>query len=172
MISVKIKSRNEIFNDIIKQSKKQPTGWLAAIGNDDTSLSNDCYIFHKNAGLYLIKEYYKNPYQLKGVGSKIARNIDDDISQLIDKNHNDFGVIQGDIYKIMRNINNGIRPEKIVSEAIKGNDLGIRMPLKGKVSFSQNAFDVIDSTYADKQKQLKSRFEKIVSDDGIYSSYG
>jgi hypothetical protein len=169
---VKIKPRNEIFNDIIRDSKKHPTGWLAAIGKEEKSLSNDCYIFHKNSGIYCIKEYYKNPYELKGVGSKIARNIDDDIQQIIDKNHGDFGIIQGNIHKIMRNINNGIRPEKIVSEAIKGNDLGIKMPLKGKVSFSAKAFDALHSTFSDKQKKLDSRFDKIVTQDGIYTSYG
>jgi hypothetical protein len=168
---VQIKSRNEILTDIIKDTKKHPKGWMATFGKDHNLLSNDCYIFNPNIGIYLIKEYHKNPYQVNGIGSKIARNIDEDIEKTIRKDSGDFGVVQGDMQKIIRNIGKGIHPQKIFEEGLKGNDLGIKVPVKGKASTSQEAFDDLNTSFSTKQKKLDSKFEKIMNDDGIYDSY-
>jgi len=168
---VQIKSRNEILNDIIKDSKKHPKGWKAAIGKDQRTLSNDCYIFNPNVGVYLMKEYQKTPYQIKGIGSKIARNIDDDIEKKTQQKSSDFGIIQGDINKIITNINKGIHPQKIFSEGLKGNDLGIQIPLKGKASSSKDSFSYIKQSYESKQKKLNSKFEKMMNEDDMYTSY-
>jgi len=169
---VKIKSRNEILDDIIKDSKKYPKGWKAAFGKDNNLFSHDCYIFNPNTGIYLIKEYQKNPFQAKGVGTKIARYIDEDIQEKIHEKSGDFGIIQGNIQKIIKNIDRGVHPQKIFEEGLKGHDLGIKVPVKGKASTSKDAFNYLQGAFSSKQKRLNSKFEKMVSDDGIYNSYG
>jgi hypothetical protein len=169
---VKIKQRSEILQDIIRDAKKKPKGWKAAFGKDDLHASHDYYIFNPDVGIYLLKEYQKNPYQIKGIGSKIARRIDDDIQEKITKNSKDFGIIQGDFYKIMMNIQNGIEPNKILEEGIKGNDLGITIPLKGKASGSQETFQEIKQCYTQKQKTLTAKYEKMLADDGLTTAYG
>ena len=169
---MKIKSRNETLNDIIRDSKKYPNGWKAAFGKDDLLFSHDYYIFNPNVGIYLLKEYHKNPYNVKGLGTKIARHIDQDIQEKISGKSGDFGIIQGNIKKIVKNIDRGVHPQKIFEEGLKGRDLGIKMPLKGKASTSKDAFNHLQATFSLKQKRLNSKFEKMVSDDGIYSSYG
>ena len=78
-MSVKIKSRINLLNEIIKDAEKYPKGWKAVIGKDEKRFSNDYYIFNPNIGIYLIKEYQKNPYEVKGLGGKIARHVDDNI---------------------------------------------------------------------------------------------
>ena len=168
---MKIKHRSEILNDIIKDSKKHPKGWKATFGRDNNLLSNDCYIFNPNVGIYLIKEYQKNPFQIKGIGTKIARNIDEDITEKIHKKAGDFGIIQGNIQKIIRNLDKGIHPQRIFEEGLRGHDLGIRIPVKGKASTSKDTFDYLQGTFSSKQKTINSKFEKMISDDGIYNSY-
>ena len=113
---MKNKPRNEILNDIIRDSKKFPNGWRAAFGKDKKLFSNDYYIFNPDVGIYLLKEYQKNPYQITGIGSKIARNIDDEIEDKLDKNVGNFGIIQGDFKKIIKNVEKGIHPQKIFQE--------------------------------------------------------
>jgi len=169
---VKIKSRNETLNDIIKDSKKYPEGWKAAFGKDQGRFSNDCYIFNPDVGVYLLKEHQKNPFQINGVGTKIARHMDEDIEESINQKSGDFGVIQGDIQKIIRNIGKGIHPQKIFEEGLKGNDLGIKMPIRGKASTSKDTFNYLQGSFSLKQKEINSKFEKMMSDDGIYNSYG
>ena len=169
---MKIKSRNEILNDIIKDSKKYPKGWEAAFGKNQNLFSHDCYIFNPNTGIYLLKEYQKNPFQIKGLGGKIARNIDEDIENKIGEKSGDFGVIQGNIQKIIKSIDKGLHPQTIFEEGLKGKDFGITVPLTGKASTSKDAFNYLQETFSSKQKRLDAKFEKIVSDDGVYNSYG
>jgi hypothetical protein len=168
---MKNKTRIEILNDIIKDSKKHPEGWKAAFGKDHKLSSTDYYILNPKVGVYLLKEYQKNPFQITGIGAKIARNINDDIEEKINKKSGDFGIIQGNIQKILRNIEKGIHPQKIFEEGVKGKDLGITMPLRGKASTSENTFKYLRQTFESTQKELNKKFEKIASIDGLYNSY-
>ncbi len=169
---MKIKSRNEILNDVIKEGKKHPRDWKAVFGKDNKSLSNDYYIFNPNIGIFLLKEYKKNPYEIKGIGGKIGRQVDEDIEVKISKYANDFGIIQGDYKKILKNLEKGIEPQKIFNAALKGKkDLGLRMPIKGEASSSKEVFDEIHNVFSTKQKKIDLKFEKIATDDGLYKSY-
>jgi hypothetical protein len=168
---VKIKTRQQILTDLIKESRQHPKGWKATFGRDPRILSNDCYIFNPEIGIYLIKEYQKNPYQTKGIGSKIARNIDTDIEEKISQQSGDFGIIQGNIQRFIENVNKGIHPSTIFKEGLKGNDLGIKIPLKGKASVSKDAFHYLHDACTQKQKKLNKECENMMAKDGVYSSY-
>ena len=117
---MKVKTRIETLNDVIKDAKKHPTGWKAIFGKDNNRLSNDYYIFNQKSGIYLLKEYQKNPFELKGVGGKIARYVDEDVENELSKFANDFGIIQSNIKKISNNIQQGIPIKKIFEAAIEG----------------------------------------------------
>jgi hypothetical protein len=168
---VKIKSRNNILKDIIRDGKKHPNGWNATFGKDTTSFSQDCYIFHPQIGIYLLKEYHKNPFEMKGLGSKLARRIDDDIHEQMQRKSGDFGIIQGDLRKILSNINRGIPPEQILQSAIKGDDLGLTIPIRGRASTSEITFHTLKNLFSLQQKKLEHCFEKMAADDGFYMSY-
>jgi len=169
---VKIKSRNEILNDVIKDGKKYPENWKAVFGKDNKSFSNDYYIFNPNTGIYFLKEYQKNPFEIKGVGGKIARQVDEDIEAKVSKYAGDFGIIQGDYRKVLKNLEKGVKPQKILDAAIKGKkDLGISLPVRGHASSSKDVFDDIHNTLSTKQKKLDLKFEKMATEDGLYSSY-
>lgn len=171
---MKIKTRLEILNDVIRDAKKHPKGWKAVFGKDKERLSQDYYIFHPNIGIYLLKEYYKNPFEVKGIGGKIARYVDDEIDNEISKYSNNFGIIQGDIQKILKNVEKGIPPQKILDAAIKnkGKKYGMSIPLRGQSSASEDSFKNLHNTLSNKQKKLDSKLEKTASNDGLYSSYG
>jgi hypothetical protein len=168
---VKIKPRNDILSDIIRDAKKHPKGWNAAFGQDSNLFSHDCYIFHPRIGLYLLKEYNKNPFEVKGIGSKLARHIDEDIEEKMTRKSGDFGIIQGDIQRILTNIQKGISLQQILTSAINGGNLGITIPVQGQVSASKDTFLCLKNTFSLQQKKLGIYFEKMVSDDGIYKSY-
>ncbi len=171
---MKIKSRNEVLKDIIKDAKKHPKNWMAVFGRDRERLSHDYYVFNPSIGIYLLKEYQKNPFEVRGIGGKIARNIDEDIEKEITKFAGDFGIIQGDIRRIIKNMEKGIHPQKIFDAAIKGKErnLGLSIPVRGQASSSEKSFSNLKNTLSNKQKQLDSKFEKIVTDDGLYDAYG
>ena len=172
LILLKIKSRNQVLDDIIKDGKKHPKGWKAVFGKDKERLSRDFYLFNTEIGIYLLKEYNKNPYKIRGIGGKIARNVDEEIENEITKNAGDFGIIQGDFQKVLKNLERGIHPQKIFDAAIKGKkDLGISMPIRGLASRSKETFKNLHTTLSTRRKRLDSKLEKMASDDGIYDSY-
>ena len=169
---MKIKNRNEILKDVIKEGKKNPKNWKAVFGRDDKRFSRDYYLFNPDIGIFLLKEYEKNPFETKGIGGKIARYVDQDIETKISKYSGDFGIIKGDFAKIYKNIERGIKPEKIYNAALKGkNDYGLTIPIKGHASSSSDIFNVIRDVLSKKQKTLDTKFEKMASDDGLYKSY-
>ena len=168
---MKIKTRSEILADIIHDSIKNPTGWSAAIGKDRQTLSNDYYIFNPNVGCYLLKEYQKTPYEKKGLGSKIARNIDDDIEKTITKNAGDFGIIQGDIRRFLHNIEKGLSPKYIFQQGIKGKNLGISVPVRGKAASTEEQFNTLRDIFITKQKSLDQQITRILTKEGHYAGY-
>ncbi|PNX47226.1 MAG: hypothetical protein BV459_04855 [Thermoplasmata archaeon M11B2D] len=168
---VKIKPRNDILKDIIRDGKKHPNGWHAAFGKDPSLFSHDCYIFHPHIGIYLLKEYNKNPFEVKGVGSKLARHIDDDIQEQMSRKSGDFGIIKGDIQKIFLNIQRGIPPQQILSSALQGDDLGLTIPVQGRASTSIDTFHSLKNVFSHQQRKLETHLKKMVSDDGLFTSY-
>ena len=121
--------------------------------------------------MYLLKEYDKNPFEVKGIGSMLARRIDEDIEEQMRKKSGDFGIIQGDLQKILTNINRGIPPQQILQSAIQGDDLGLTIPVRGRASSSETTYHALKNTFSRQQKKLETHFKKMVSDDGLYSSY-
>lgn len=168
---MRIKNRDETLQDIIKDASQNPTNWKAVCGKDYHHLSDDYYLFHPNVGLYLLKQYQKNPYAVKGVGGKIARHVDKDLEQCITDLSGSFGIIQGDIKKIASHLQKGARPETIINAAIQGKDMGLTLPLQGTSSISEESFSTLKDQHVQSRKKLNHEFEKIVKQDGIYSSY-
>ena len=170
---MKIKSRNEVLNDIIRDAKKYPKDWKAVYGKDSTKLSRDYYIINPNIGVYLIKEYEKNPLLTKGIGGKITRKIDEDIIEKMTSYKNEFGILQGDIVRITQNLKKGITPRKIFDEAFKdkGKNLGLTLPMKGKSTASSQSFSELHDILSTKQTKLDEKFGKLAYDDGLYSGY-
>ncbi len=168
---MKIKSRSNLLNDIIKDAKKFPDGWKAVIGKDEKNFSNDYYIFNPKTGIYLLKEYQKNPYMVKGIGGKIARYVDENIENEISKFSSDFGIIKSNIPKISKNLKKGVPFDNILNAAIKGEDMGISMPMRGYASALKDNYKNIRNEFLNKQKRIDINFEKLAYEDGLYNSY-
>ncbi len=168
---MKLKKRDDVLNDIIHQGKKHPTGWMASFKKNNHHLSDDYYLLHPKIGLYYLKEYQKNPFQHIGIGGKVARKIDDDVTEELRKNAHNFGIIQGDIQKITKNIQNGISPQEIIQGMFKGKDRGMSLPVKGKANTSINSIKKVKEQGKENQHKINHHFKKIAKEDGLYASY-
>lgn len=166
-----IKPRKDILSDVIKEATEFPTDWKAVFGKDRNRLSTDYYLFHPDVGLYLLKEYEKNPLERIGVGAKIARYVDEEISKTISTFPGNFGIIQGDFPKILKNIQKGVRPKEIVQAAFKGKDLGVSLPIRGSATTQENTYRSLRNFKSKNQKKIDERFEKLANEQGMYSSY-
>lgn len=69
--------------DEIKGKDVSPSGWRAVGGKRGTGPGDDLFLAHPEGGVYLIKAYAKNPFQVKGVGTEVARKVDEEVEAYI-----------------------------------------------------------------------------------------
>jgi len=170
-MTCKIKTRTDFFTDLLRDAKKHPIGWNAIIGRDYKQLATDYYLFHEQKGLYLLKEYQKNPYERIGVGGKIARHVDEEVLDTSTSFSKGFGIVTGDLKTILYHLRKGFSPEEILNAAITGKDLGMQFPLKGQASNSSEIYTDLQQEAKDNQKKISKHFEKKAADEGLYQSY-
>ncbi len=57
--------------------------WRAVAGDRSGGVGEDLYLAHPAAGVFFLKTYAKNPYEVRGVGSRVARSLDDEIGTFL-----------------------------------------------------------------------------------------
>ncbi|XVH31763.1 hypothetical protein ACNS7O_00880 [Haloferacaceae archaeon DSL9] len=79
---MRVREWQDILEDVV-ESSTDSEGWRAVAGRRRTGVGEDLFLGHPNAGVYQLKTYAKNPYDLKGVGARVARRVDEDIDPLL-----------------------------------------------------------------------------------------
>jgi hypothetical protein len=81
---MRVRDWQDILEDVV-DSDADPGGWRAVGGDRANGIGEDLYIGHPSAGVFQLKTYAKNPFEVQGVGSRVARKIDDDLDDLFPK---------------------------------------------------------------------------------------
>ena len=79
---MRVRDWQDVVRDVV-DSGVDPEGWRAVAGDRSHGVGEDLYIGHPSAGVYQIKTYAKNPFQVRGVGSQVARRLDDEIGSYL-----------------------------------------------------------------------------------------
>jgi hypothetical protein len=75
---MRVRDWDDIVEDVV-ESNVDPDGWRAVAGDRANGLGEDLYLGHPDSGLFQLKTYAKNPFEVKGVGAQVARHLDDEI---------------------------------------------------------------------------------------------
>ncbi|WP_436910400.1 hypothetical protein [Halosimplex marinum] len=78
---MRVRDWQDILEDVV-ESDADPAGWRAAGGDRANGIGEDLYFGHPAVGVFHVKTYAKNPYEVQGVGAEVARKIDDDLDPL------------------------------------------------------------------------------------------
>ena len=78
---MRVRDWQDILEDVV-ESDADPAGWRAVGGDRAGGLGEDLFIGHPDAGVYQLKTYAKNPFQVDGLGTRVARRVDEDIEPL------------------------------------------------------------------------------------------
>jgi hypothetical protein len=78
---MKVREWTDILRDVAELDA-DPGAWRGVGGSRDGGIGEDLYLGHPEAGVYQVKTYAKNPYEVDGVGTRVARRIDDDLDPL------------------------------------------------------------------------------------------
>jgi hypothetical protein len=94
---MRVRDWQDILEDIV-ESDADPGGWRAVGGDRADGIGEDLYFGHPAVGVFQLKTYAKNPYEVQGVGAEVARKIDDELDPLLPRDPDEsgmFGVQQG-----------------------------------------------------------------------------
>ena len=161
-----MRTREEILREIISKGREIPEGWKATSRYDTQLHATEYNILHPEVGIYQIKEWQKNPFQVKGVGAKIARRVDD---ILINEPLGKFGILRYNPRKVFGDATEGLPLKKILQDmASGGQKTGIEMMLTGEM---HPATKDITKTVQRKQNEINKGIVKIQEDEGLYASY-
>lgn len=75
---MRVRDWQDVVRDVV-ESEEAPDEWRAIAGPRSRGLGEDLYLAHPATGMFLVKTYAKNPYERKGVGTRVARSIDEEI---------------------------------------------------------------------------------------------
>jgi hypothetical protein len=75
---MRVRDWQDVLDDVT-EGTADPDGWRAVAGQRRNGVGEDLYLGHPGVGVYHLKTYAKNPYDVRGVGAKVARKVDDGI---------------------------------------------------------------------------------------------
>ena len=78
---MRVRDWQDILEDVVG-STATPNEWRDVTGDRRSGLGEDLFVGHPSVGVYHLKTYAKNPFDVQGVGAHVARKIDDDLEPL------------------------------------------------------------------------------------------
>ncbi|CCQ37021.1 uncharacterized protein Nmlp_2871 [Natronomonas moolapensis 8.8.11] len=93
---MRVRDWQEILEDVV-ESDADAGGWRAVAGDRRGGVGEDMFVGHPSIGVFQLKTFAKNPYEVRGVGSRVARRIDDELDPLFPERDDGgrFGVNHG-----------------------------------------------------------------------------
>lgn len=176
---MRVRDWQDILDDVV-QSNADPKGWRAVAGDRATGIGEDLFLGHPDAGVYHLKTYAKNPFEVRGVGARIARRVDEDIDPYLPTgDHGRFAV-----NKAPQDEDEAEEKGKQLSEVLKAHadapttptDLfddvmeTLDSPAFGPMEYDFDArpdsLDALEDTFEDASDLLDAEFEDIIEEDG------
>lgn len=79
---MRVRDWQDILDDVT-EGDHDPQGWRAVAGDRRAGLGEDLVLGHPDAGVFFLKTYAKNPRDLRGVGARVARRVDEEIEPVL-----------------------------------------------------------------------------------------
>jgi len=78
---MRVRDWQDILEDVV-ESDADAGDWRAVAGDRRDGPGEDMFLGHPSVGVYQLKTFAKNPYEVQGVGSQVARKVDEDLDPL------------------------------------------------------------------------------------------
>ncbi|MFB6270207.1 MAG: hypothetical protein ABEH83_09705 [Halobacterium sp.] len=79
---MRVRDWEDIVSDVV-ESSADPDDWRAVAGDRESGVGEDFYLGHPSQGVYHLKTYAKNPFEVRGVGARVARKVDDGLTDYL-----------------------------------------------------------------------------------------
>lgn len=79
---MRVRDWQDLVEDVV-EADVDPQGWRAVAGDRASGLGEDMFLGHPSVGVYHLKTFARNPFDVRGVGARVARRVDDDIDPML-----------------------------------------------------------------------------------------
>jgi len=172
---MRVREWEDILEDVV-ESSADPSGWRAVGGDRASGIGEDIYIGHPSVGVFQLKTYARNPYEVQGVGSQVARRIDDGLESLFpEKGTGGFGVQQSvededEAEAVAKNLETVLEthadapttPEALFEDVMDAVDSPAYGPMEFDHYHRPDRLDELTDTFEEAENVLEAEFEDIV----------
>lgn len=181
---MRVRDWEDIVSDVV-DSNGNPEGWRAIAGTRSQGVGEDLYLGHPQAGLYHLKTYAKNPFDVKGVGTQVARRLDDEIgAYLPDKTDARFAVQQpprdaDEAQSKARRIEETINahadvpttPDALFDDLMEAIESPAYGPMQYDLSDRPDSLRKLSKTFEDAEELLDAELETLIEADEINKGF-
>jgi hypothetical protein len=168
------------MEDVV-ESNADPDGWRAVAGDRRSGVGEDMFVGHPNAGVFQLKTYAKNPFEVKGVGSRVARRIDDDLDSLFPRESDGRFAVQQPITDedeaeekasrleevIRTHADAPTTPDALFEDVMETLD----SPAFGPIDYDQydrpESLDELSTTFEEAEELLDAELDDLVDEDEV-----
>ena len=179
---MQIRDWQEILSEVV-ESDHDPDSWRAIAGQRATGVGEDFYLGHPNGGVYHLKTYAKNPTELRGVGTQIARKIDDEIDPLLPRRGDDLGRFamqqppadESDAESMASQLESTLRhhadndtsSEAFFSDLMDAVDSPAFGPMEYELSERPDRLENLSDTFAEAEELLNAELDELIENDNV-----
>jgi len=178
---MRVRDWEDIVEDVV-EADADPDDWRAVGGDRADGVGEDMFVGHPSAGLYQLKTYARNPFDVRGVGTQVARKVDDDLDDLFPQRSADgrFAVQQGPADEEEAETKASRLEEVLQAHADAPTDPGdlfddvmdvLDSPAFGPMEYDQygrpDSLEELAATFQDAESVLDSELDELVDDDGV-----
>ncbi|MHA1945991.1 MAG: hypothetical protein ACXAC6_04940 [Candidatus Hodarchaeales archaeon] len=168
-----VKDLQQILKEIMREGKKYPGEWKSIIAPTRDFSGSDLIVFHPTEGpIFQVRAYEKNPLKMEGIGTRLARSVDEDFLRLIDKHKQkgNMGMLNLNYKLLEHSLKEGGKMDKILFDAILGKkDQGLDyLNLGGSYHRPEKPLPILTQG----QRRLEKEYMRLVNRDQKNSMFG
>jgi len=177
---VNVRDWQEILNEVV-EADAEAADWRAVAGSRRGDIGEDMFLGHPSVGVYQLKTYAKNPFEVKGVGTRIARRIDEDLDPLFPSDGAAHFGVQSGFESAEEAESAATRLEEVVqthADAPTTPDAffddvmeAIDSPAYGSMEYDQYdrpaVLNELSTTFGDAEDVLNSELDELIETDSI-----
>ena len=177
---MRVRDWQDIMEEVV-DSGADPAGWRAVGGDRSGGIGEDLYLGHPSAGVFQVKTYARNPFEVQGVGARVARRVDDDLDPLFpepEEAPGHFGVQEPledeteakGVAKRLKTVVETHADAPTSSEALFEDVMdAVESPAYGPMEFGSDdrpaAMDDLSGTFEEAEQLLEAEFEDVVDEN-------
>jgi hypothetical protein len=175
---MRVRDWQDIVEEVV-ESDGDPDDWRAVAGDRAGGVGEQLYVGHPRSGVYHLKTYAKNPFEVRGIGARVARKVDGDLDPLFpDRGDGSRFAVQTppedrtDAEETARELEEVLRAhaaaptesEHLFEDVMEALDSPAFGPIDYEFDERPDALDDLDETFADAEEAIEAEFDELVEE--------